>query len=230
MLRRLDENLWVAEQPLSFAGLSVGARMTVARLAAGGLFVHSPVRLDAALGAEVDALGPVKFLIAPNRFHHLFIGDWMKAYPAAKAFCAPGLVKKRADLSFHGVLDSSAGAAPPFSDEIPHLAWQGVPMLGEIVFLHRASRTLILTDTAHNLGDDRPWWTRTVFRMMGGFGGFKTSLADRLMARDKPAARASVEAVLKWDFDRVIVAHGAVLDSGGPEALRAAYRWLLPPA
>jgi hypothetical protein len=29
--------------------------------------------------------------------------------------------------------------------------------------------------------------------------------------------------VLAWDFDRVIVAHGAVLESGGKQALTRAY-------
>jgi hypothetical protein len=33
--------------------------------------------------------------------------------------------------------------------------------------------------------------------------------------------------MLAWDFDRIVIAHGEVLESGGREALRAGYAWLL---
>jgi len=33
--------------------------------------------------------------------------------------------------------------------------------------------------------------------------------------------------VLAWDFDRIVVAHGDVVDNGGPAALRTAFDWLL---
>ena len=41
------------------------------------------------------------------------------------------------------------------------------------------------------------------------------------------AARQALERILAWDFDRVVIAHGDVLGSGGSDALRAAYSWLL---
>src|SRR5262249_17087896 len=66
MLRSLHENLWVCEQPFGFFGLQVGARMTVIRIAGGDLLLHSPIAPTAELRAEVEALGPVKFLMAPN--------------------------------------------------------------------------------------------------------------------------------------------------------------------
>jgi hypothetical protein len=189
--------------------------------------VHSPVRPTDELRAEVDALGPLKFLVAPNRFHHLFIKPWMESHPDAQAYAAPGLDKKRPDVGFHAILDDSAGTAWGWAPDVEHLLWRGAPMMNEVVFFHAPTRTLVLTDTAHNLGGDRPWFTRAVFRMLGGFGGFKTNVADRLMARDRVAVRATVERILAWDFERVIVAHGAVLDGGGREAMRRAYDWLL---
>jgi hypothetical protein len=36
-----------------------------------------------------------------------------------------------------------------------------------------------------------------------------------------------MERILAWDFDRVIVAHGDVLDRSGQDALRRGYAWLL---
>ena len=39
-----------------------------------------------------------------------------------------------------------------------------------------------------------------------------------------------VERVLDLDFDRIIVSHGEVLESGGRDALAKGYAWLLPTA
>jgi Domain of unknown function (DUF4336) len=225
MLRALTDDVWVCEQPLRFAGLSVGARMTVLRVRGGALWLHSPVRPTDELRAAVDALGTVTYLVAPNRFHHLFIGRWMEAYPAARAFAAPGLPAKRKDLAFHGVIDDAAGEWAP---EIEHVCWRGVPMMNEVAFFHRKSRTLVLTDAVHNFVERRPFMTRVVFGMIGGYGGFKSTAAEKLLARDRPASRASLDRILAWDFDRVIMSHGEVLDQGGPDALRAAYAWLKP--
>ncbi len=225
MLRSIDRDLWVAEQPLGFYGLQVGARMTVLRRpSSGGLLVHSPIAPTPELRAEVDAHGPVELLVAPNRWHHLFIGAWMEAYPQARAFAAPGLERKRRDLAFSGVIDDAPG---PWAPDLEHVWWRGAPVMNEVVFFHRPSRTLVLTDAAHNFASGRPWLTRTVFRALGGYGRFTPIRPDRWLTKDRAASRASLERILAWDFDRVIVAHGDVLESGGQAALRSAYGWLL---
>jgi hypothetical protein len=224
MLRKLDENLWVAEQPLKFMGLAVGARMTVIRLADGGLWVHSPMRLTPQLREAVDALGPVRFLVAPNRYHHLFIGDWMAAHPQAQALAAPGLPEKRSDLRFHAVLSEQAPAE--WAGQLEVLPWRGAPELNEVVFFHRPSRTLIVTDTAHNVGPDANLLTRLVFKTLGGYGRLSTSLVDRFLNKDRVAARATVDSILRWDFQRVILAHGHIVEQDGARAFREAYTWL----
>ena len=228
MLRALAEDLWVREQPLRFYGVEVGTRMTVVRLADGALWLHSPVRPTAELRAAIDALGPVRWLVAPNRWHHLYVGDWLAAYPGAAAYGAPGLAAKRKDLTLAGVLDDQAPAG--WAGQIDQLARQGAPVMSEVVFLHRRSRTLIASDSAHNFADGTPAGTRAFFSLLGGWRGFRTTLLDRVVTRDRAAARASVERMLAWDFNRVVVCHGAVLDTGGREALARAYAWLMPRA
>ena len=66
-LRALITDLWVVERPQRFYGLEVGTRMTVIRLAAGNLLLHSPVAFEARLCAELDAIGQVRFVVVPNR-------------------------------------------------------------------------------------------------------------------------------------------------------------------
>jgi len=222
-LSPIAPELWRAEQALRYAGAEVGARMTVVRLSGGRLLLHSPLRPDAELRAEVDALGSVTYLVAPNCYHHLFVGAWAEAYPAAQLFVAPGLPKKRPELEVSGLLSDAEG---PWSPELEHRCWRGAPLMNEVHFFHPASRTLIVTDAVHNFGAERPTSTRLLFGLLGGSEGFRTTLLDRLVTRDRRAARDSLARLLEWDFDRVVMAHGEVLESGGKAAYAAAYAWL----
>jgi hypothetical protein len=224
-LYALARNLWIAERPQRFYGLEVGTRMTVVRLADGALLLHSPVALDAELRRELDAIGRVRFVVAPNRVHHLYAGDVARAYPEARLWVAPGLERKRPDLAFVAVLGDEA--PDEWKGEVDQTFFRGRPYENEVVFLHRASRTLILCDLAFNFGPRAAAPTRWLMKLLRSYGRFGPSRLDPLLIRDRTAARRSLERILAWDFDRVVVAHGDVLESGGREALRQGYSWLL---
>jgi len=225
MLRELDRNIWIAERPQRFWGLEVGTRMTVIRLADGSLLLHSPVALDPELRGELDSLGSVRFAVAPNRFHHLHAGEVLQAYPEARLWVAPGVEQKRPDLVIEALLGDEA--PEQWKQEVGQIFFRGRPFENEIVFLHRASRTLILCDIALNFGPRAHPVTRLVMRMLRSYGRFAPSRLDPLLIRDRHAAKQALERILAWDFDRVVIAHGEVLESGGPESLRAGYEWLL---
>jgi hypothetical protein len=225
VLTALGPGLWTVERPQRFYGLEVGTRMNVARLADGSLLLHSPVSLDAALRRELDALGPVRFAVAPNRVHHLHAGCVARAYPGAKLWIAPGLERKRPDLVFEGVLGDEP--PPAWRGQLDQVFFRGRPYENEVVFFHRASRTLLLCDLAFHFGPRTHPATRLLMRLIRSYGRFGPSQLDPLLIRDRRAARESLERILAWDFDRVAVAHGDVLERGGREALRAGYAWLL---
>jgi len=224
-LHQLDRNIWVAERPQRFYGLEVGTRMTVIRLADGSLLLHSPVALDPELRGELDSLGSVRFAVAPNRFHHLYAGEVVRAYPEARLWAAPGVERKRPDLAIEALLGDEAPAQ--WKGEVDQVFFRGRPFENEIVFLHRASRTLILCDLVFNFGPRADTVTRLVMRLLRSYGRFGPSRLDALLIRDRRAARQSLERILAWDFDRVVIAHGDLLESGGPDALRDGYAWLL---
>ena len=224
-LKPLAKDIWVAERPQTFYGLPVGTRMTVIRLSGERLLLHSPVALDSKLRAELDSLGRVRYAIAPNRVHHLYAGEVAKVYPDARLWVAPGLERKRPDLAFVAVLSDE----PPeeWREEVQQVFFRGRPYENEVVFFHRASRTLILCDLAFNFGPAAAAPTRLLMRLLRSYGSFGPSKLDPWLIRDRDAARQSLERILAWDFDRVVVAHGEILESGGREALRAGYAWLL---
>ena len=225
MLRELARDIWVVERPQRFYGIEVGTRMTVMRLADGNLLLHSPVALDAALRRELDAIGRVRYAVAPNRVHHLYAGEVAAAYPQSRLWVAPGLARKRPDLVFVDVLGDDA--PPEWRGVVDQVFFRGRPYENEVVFLHRASRTLILCDLAFNFGPRSAAPTRVLMRLIRSYGRFGPSTLDPWLIRDRRAARESLERILAWDFDRVVVAHGDVLEGGGRDALRRGYAWLL---
>jgi len=226
-LRQLAENLWVAERPQSFYGLPVGTRMTVIRLKGERLLLHSPVVLDRELRKQLDSLGRVCVVVAPNRVHHLYAGDVAQVYPGARLWVAPGLERKRPDLVFEAVLTDEA--PEEWRGEVDQVFFRGRPYENEMAFFHRSTRTLILCDLAFNFGPSAAAPTRLLMKLLRSYGRLGPSKLDPLLIRDRRLARESLERILSWDFDRVIVAHGDVLERGGHKILREGYSWLLSP-
>lgn len=227
MLQKVVEGVWVAHQPLKAVGLvELGTRMSVLRLADGGLFLHSPVRRTPELAAAVEALGPVRVIAAPNKLHHLFVGDWMRAYPAALSMAAQGLPEKRKDLSFSGVWSDAQVAG--VSDAIEHLCMPGMPGLNEVDFFHRQSRTLVVTDLAVNFtrGPQDSWVSRLYYKLTGAGQGFGQNAVVRMVIKDKAAVLQGIERILLWDFERILLCHGDLVLDDAKARLRAATDWL----
>lgn len=223
MLESIADNLWVEARPLRFWGIETGTRMTVVRLADGGLFVHSPVALQAETRKAVDALGPVKAIVAPSLFHHLGVRAWTRAYPDADAFACPGLERKRGDLNWSGVLGDEPEAV--WRGEISQVFFGARAFENEVVFFHRASRTLICADALFNLGGHPSRLTRVVAWLIGNRKPGAT-LLERWIIRNRAAAREQVDRMLAWNADRIVLAHGDIIETGGHEVLRRAYAWL----
>lgn len=224
-MKQLHSDLWVAGSPLRFIGLEIGARMTVVRLPDSKLLLHSPIAATAELVSKVKALGSVAYIVAPNRLHHLFVAEWQRACPEAALYVAPGLDIKRADLAIERVLGSEP--EPGWRGVLDQLLVAGFPLANEVVFFHRPSATLIATDLAFNFGSSSPFLTRLFFRLGGTYGRLSPSLLERILVRDRAAFRQSLERILEWPFERVVVAHGDVSEMGGREELIRGYSWLL---
>ncbi len=225
VLREVAPEVWVAEQPLRFLGTPLGTRMTVVRFPGRKLWIHSPIAREANLVLRVEALGTPTFLVAPNRFHHLFVHEWHAAYRLSSLYVAPGLETKRKDLAITAVLGDPA--PPAWSSTFDQQLVQGYPLLNEVVFFHRPSRTLIASDLAFNMGPTSPFLARAAFRLFGAYGGLSTTVLERFLIRDRAACRRSLERILDWPIERVIIAHGEIVERDGRDALARAYGWLL---
>jgi hypothetical protein len=222
----VPDRLWVREMPLRLFGVELGTRMSVVRLSGegSGLWLHSPVALDRPLREELDELGQVRFVVCPNRGHHMFAGEYFAAYPDATVFAAPGLPEKRTDLPFEGVLGDEPEAG--WAKDLDQTVFRGDRVLREVVFCHRESGTLIVADLVQTDDPASPLFTRLVKRLNGIHQRPGPLLPFRLGFRDKAAARTSLERILSWDFDRIVLCHGPIVESGGKAVFREAYSFL----
>ncbi len=232
MLREIDKDIWVAEQPFRYFGLSVGTRMTVIRLANRELAVISPIQVSDAIVSQLGELGTVKHIIAPNLYHYLFAANFKTLYPNGTFWAVPGLEVKKPDLAIDQIIKSdentlSDGLLYVFFDGFRTLGLTGFDLLNECVFFHSASRTLILTDTAFHFDDSFPALTQFATRVLGGYKSLSPSLLERIATTEKEKVRQSVEKILCWDFERVIMAHGSIVEQNGKEKFKQGYEQFL---
>lgn len=206
-------------------GLSLGHRMTVVRLGSGDLWLHSPVRYDPSLAAELSALGPVAHLVAPSTFHDLYWSEWFANFPAATFHSAPGVKEEHSHLPFGRVLNPNRNE--PWETEIRKLLVAGMPKLNENVFLHHPSRTLIVADLVFNIPVDEQNLVGKFFLKLNNiYDRVGCSRFFRRYIKDQPAFRQSISEILTWDFDRIILGHGPYVEKNGKAVLRDAMAWL----
>src|SRR5262249_14422706 len=140
----VPDSIWAAERPVWFGGVCLRSRTTVVRLSGDALWVHSPCTPSAAVCAALDALGEVRWIVVPNRFHHLQTPATAARYPKAVV-----IGPKSAEARNPQVGQTMATDEPAYVSSTPELTsiqLRGVPFLDETVFFHPASGSLIAAD------------------------------------------------------------------------------------
>ena len=223
-LSKLAEGVWIDTTPVRIVGTELSATMTVLRLPAGDLVLHSPIPLTDERRREVEALGTVRHLVAPNLFHHSWIAEWAAAYPHAELHLPARLPKKRPDLAVARVNALESGAV--VADAVELLPIDGC-RLGETALFYQPARVLVVADLVHNVGRPEGAWTRFYTKTMGFYDAVALSRMLRWTCfSDKAAARRSVDRLLEFDFDTLIVGHGAPVRADAKAALTNALSWL----
>lgn len=231
-LKPVADDLWIVDGPeirfgLPWPKMPFPTRMTVIRIG-GDLFIHSPTPLVRALQAGIEQAGKPRWIIGPNRIHYWWIPDWRVAFPDAAVYLAPKIREQsRGRIDFGAAtLDRKAGY--PWDSEIATLPVAGRYMT-EVVFFHRPSRTLVLTDFIENFEPQKLGWAAWFLTKLGGVQDPHGSMPRdmRMTYKDKVALRVAVETMITWNPERIILAHGRWYEKDGVGELRRAFRWLL---
>jgi hypothetical protein len=228
-LTEVAPDLYTATTEMRFPGAVVlPVRMTVVRLPSGDLVVHSPIapkHETTALFEATAKLGPVRHILAPSCLHHLSVNAWRARFPDAVAYGAPGLRNKRKDVPWGSDLPGDRGA--PWSSVLDSVLVAGAPRLNEVVFHHRPSRTLIVSDLLFNMTGEVNLPTRLLLALAGTRGRLAMSRLWRPAFRgDKArwALRDSVQQVVAWPFVRILPGHGNLFEA--PDAQQQAQQAL----
>ena len=232
-LKPVAEGLWLIDGPaIRFYGLPFSTRATVVQLNNGDLWVHSPTRLTEGLRSEIEALGPVRHLIAPNWIHYAYVAEWAAAFPQATFWAAPG-VAERAEKKAISLPDGtdlqSDRAEAAWDGQIDQMIVRGSKVHREAVFFHRASDTLILTDLIEAFESAKlPVWMRPLVWIAGIDDSDGKMPPDmRWSFRDKTALAEDVEQMIAWKPRRIIIAHGRCYERNGVDELERAFRRIL---
>jgi len=228
LLEPFGADIWVTDGPIAaVAGFRYPTRMAVIRLAGGALFVWSPTAYSPALGAEVDALGEVRFIVTPTALHHLHLAQWRGAYSRARLYAAPGSRARSTDVAFDEDLTDDPSA--DWAGQIDQAVVYGNLIATEVVFFHRASRVVLFADLLQQF--ERGWfsgWRAAIARLDRMVGDEpQTPRKFRLAFVDRRAARKALTRVLAWPTQKVVMAHAPPVREDGRAVITRAFRWLL---
>ena len=227
MLHEFGPGLLTAEGPtVSFLSFPYPTRMAVAKLEDGSAWVWSPVALSPELAQAVEAVGPVRHLVLPNKIHHLFAAEWVERWPDARLYAPPGLATKRSDLHFHADLGSEPD--PAWAEQIDQVVFRGSFALEEVVFFHRASRTAILCDLVQRHDPARATGLKGMVMRLDGLVGDEGSTPREWRASflRRGAAREARAQLVGWAPERMIIAHGACANENATAILERALAWI----
>jgi len=229
MLEYIPNQIWLKEYPIRYAGTRFNSRMAVIRLKSGGLMLHSPCEIDASTKAEIEALGKVEFIVAPGSYHYIHVPSAQAAFPEAETFICPGVERKMPELNFDWILGDRPD--PRWEEDFEQVLVRGNRFIWEVAFNHISSRTLILVDVLENITDKTEgvnwllkFWWKAVFRM---WNNPKPAPEYQMGWKDKKAAANSLRRILDWDFERIILAHGDLVEENPKEVLVAAWKGVL---
>jgi hypothetical protein len=214
-MKALAENLWLLRYPLKLFGADLRRNVTVIRLRSGEIIIHSSAPFEPPDVAKIRSLGKPTWMVEANRFHDTFSREAHDIFTEVQVLAPAGFSE-----SVNFPTEPLMPAPATWAEEIDVLAVQGTGAYDEHVMLHRSSRTLIVGDLAFNFPPEEPMWTEFLVRtIIGSEHQPGMSRPFRLAITDESAFRWSMDVMLQWDFDRVIVGHGDMIESGGREKI-----------
>jgi hypothetical protein len=207
MLRKIDTNLWVFDSTFCIYCFKGSTRMTIVRLKNGELWVHSPLEISDSVKREIQKLGHVAYVVAPNNMHYLYFDKFLALFPKAKGYVASSLVKKKKGFKKHWNIEKLKSV---IGKEIEQIDFKG-HSLGETVFFHKSSKTLIVTDLLYNLQPHNLWFEKMVMRLFGGYGKPSIPIYHKISLHNRKEIMESVKTISTWPIQRIIMAHGEII-------------------
>ena len=224
---------------VNFFGFPYPTRMAVISLPpteGGGTsssWIWSPVALDEDLVHEIEVKsGRVQHIVSPNKLHHVFLKQWQDRFPSARLYASPGLKERKVakGLKFHTTLTSKPD--PTYISEIDQILFGEGSGLTEVIFYHKPSRTVLLTDCVQRQEDTSglAGFLLKADGMGGDSGGTPGEWRFLMWITNKlPQAREALDHIVQnWAPEKFIIAHGKCAHSNAVPLLERCLSWIPP--
>jgi len=223
----VPDSIWAIERPLWFGGVRIRARTTVVRLSGGALWVHSPCAPTGDVCAALDALGEVRWIVVPNRYHHLQTPATAARYPKALVVGPKTVQARNPNVSLAMGTDDPAYLRS--TPELTAIPLRGVPFLDETVFFHAASGSLIAADLLISACARDHWTWRMAARLLGRYGKVRTPPDVRMKTRANAAVAESIAQMRALPVQQILVAHADPIRERPVEQLAEAWAFAMRP-
>ncbi|HEX2691206.1 MAG TPA: hypothetical protein VHN14_31555 [Kofleriaceae bacterium] len=199
-----------------FPGLTIPLRSMLVETSKQQVLI-SPV----ATPEEASQIDAPPVLVAPSLLHPRQIAAAVERYRPLALWGPPGLAETRPELGPVHVLGLDAW---PYGDQLGFAIIEGAPRCNDVVFFHRASRTIYTANLFCHICEPEGFLAPLAFRMMGVYRRFSTAKLWRRWVTDRAAFARSIDEILTWNFDRIVVAHGEVVENDARARFEAALR------
>lgn len=214
--RQIHEDLWEVRGEWSN---KLGRRMTVIRINSNELLIHSAIAIKDADLNWLNSLGKVSYIVAPNTFHCSDAPWYAQKFPDAQLFVPESKLIHFSKLGLNPK-NLNIENFKSVSDEVEFFYMRGSRMQ-ETALIHKKSKTLILCDLAFNMENVFSGIEKRIMnwnKVGGQFGPSK--LTKYLFTKSTKELKNSYSKIMDMNFDRIIVNHGQVLETGGKLALQ----------
>jgi hypothetical protein len=224
-MQQLGNDIWVVRKEFRAALFgNIGGCSTIIRYASNDLMIISPVRFSDQDVTDIQRLGKVRYLLAPNALHHLYIKTAQAQFPDSKIGGPIEVESKRADIDFDVVLNEESMLTwEPTVSLIRIKATK--PLYGEMVFFHHPSRTLVVTDLMFNVQHPGSWFNQLAMKLNGADRKFTMSRLGKL-AYEKTSLREALLKIYSLTPENVIVAHGEPVLGEATPKIKESFSWL----
>ncbi len=195
--------------------------MTIVKRRDGDLIIHNAIALDPAEMAELEAFGPVRYLLVPNGWHRLDAKIFAERYPGAGVYCPSGARKKVEEVvAVRGVYEDF-----PADLAVSLRMLDGVNGNEGVMCVQSADgATLVFNDALFNMPHAKGFQGFLLKHVMQSSGPLHVTRIGKLfLIKNRDAFKAHLLRLADTPaLRRIIVSHHETVTENAAEALKAA--------
>jgi hypothetical protein len=176
--------------------------------------------------SALDALGEVRWIVVPNRFHHLAAPATAARYPKALVVGTKSAEARNPHVRLSMGTDEPAYVRS--TPELTSIELRGVPFLDETVFFHQASGSVIAADLLCSACARDHWTWRIAARLSGRYEKVRTPPDVRMHTRPSTALAESIAQLRALPVQRILVAHADPITDRPVQQLVEAWNFAIP--